>query len=192
VTLATAGYIYGTAHVAQSPVSMVEFERLKGAVGFTDEDERYLRLAGEFLPGMVEDVLEHWFSLFGPLFVSYFVGPDGKPIERYLEAAHGRFVRWFHDTCLRPYDQDWLNYQHEIGLRHHRSKKNKTDKVESVPVVHQRYLTALIYPMSRIRPFLERGGHGPDEVDKMQQAWTKSLILQVALWSQPYVREGDW
>ncbi len=80
----------------------------------------------------------------------------------------------------------------EIGLRHYRSKKNQTDSVKSVPVVHQRYLTAFIYPMSQIRPFLSRKGHTADEVEKMLQAWTKSLVLQVALWNYPYVKDGNW
>jgi hypothetical protein len=29
-------------------------------------------------------------------------------------------------------------------------------------------------------------------VEKMHQAWTKSVIMQVALWCYPYTREGDW
>jgi len=43
------GYSYGTAQVAPSPVSMRELEELKISAGFTEEDERYLRLAGEML-----------------------------------------------------------------------------------------------------------------------------------------------
>lgn len=187
-----AGYSYGFPTVSESPVSWAEFERLKAAIGFDNEDEKYLRLAGQVLPDQVEDLFNHWFGLFGPLFVSYFNGLDGKPIERYLEAAHARFVQWVWDTCNRPYDQDWLNYHHEIGLRHHRTKKNQTDNVPSVPVVHLRYLIALIWPMTAIRPFLTRKGHSSEEVDKMHQSWTKSLILQVALWSYPYVEEGSW
>jgi hypothetical protein len=29
-----------------------------------------------------------------------------------------RFVQWVIDTCARPRDAAWLNYQEEIGLRH--------------------------------------------------------------------------
>jgi hypothetical protein len=190
--MVVSGYSYGSGGLTRSPVSLDELEKLKKAMGFTREDERYLRMAGKFLPGMVDEILEHWFGIFGPLFASYFNGPDGKPIERYVEAAHGRFVRWFDDTCNRPYDQEWLDYQHEIGLRHHSTKKNETDDVDSVPIVHHRYLTALIAPMSSIRPFLERSGRSPEEVDGMHAAWTKSLALQVTLWSYPYVQPGEW
>src|SRR5207245_2301870 len=164
----------------------------KEAVWFGEEDEKYLRFAGEIIVPQVEEMLTTWMSLFGSLFASYFIGPDGQPDKRYMEATHARFVQWFSDTCFRPYDQYWLNYQHEIGLRHHRNKKNRIDNVDSVPFVHQRYLTAFIYPMSQIRPFLSRKGQTADKVEKMLQAWTKSLVLQVALWSYPYVTDGDW
>lgn len=57
--------------------------------------------------------------------------------------------------------------------------------MDSVPVVHFRYLWAVVYPMSTIRPFLARKGHGEEEVENMHQAWTKALMLSVILWSHP-------
>jgi len=38
---------------------------------------------------------------------------------------------------------------------------------------------------------LPRRGHGVEKVEKMRQAWLKSGILEVTLWGQPYVRDGD-
>ena len=32
----------------------------------------------------------------------------------------------------QPLDQAWLDYQHEIGLRHTRNRKNTTDHADSV------------------------------------------------------------
>jgi hypothetical protein len=43
-----------------------------------------------------------------------------------------------------------------------------------------------------MRPYLEKGGHSPDVVHRMQEAWWKSMILQVTLWSQPYMNHGDF
>jgi hypothetical protein len=43
------GYSYGAAEVAKSPVSTLDLEKLKTSAGFTDEDQRYLQLAGEVL-----------------------------------------------------------------------------------------------------------------------------------------------
>ncbi len=189
------GYTYGTAEAAQSPVSMEAFERLKQTVLFTAEDEKYLRMAGEVLADQVDEILDLWYNFVGSHehLVYYFTGSDGQPDAAYLEAVRKRFGQWILDTCNRPYDQDWLNYQHEIGLRHHRSKKNQTDGVQSVPNINHRYLVAFIYPITAtIKPFLAKKGHSPEEVDKMHQAWFKSVVLQVALWSYPYVKEGDW
>jgi hypothetical protein len=43
-----------------------------------------------------------------------------------------------------------------------------------------------------MKPYLERGNHSADVVNRMYDAWWKSMILQVTLWSQPYMREGDF
>jgi hypothetical protein len=53
-----------------------------------------------------------------------------------------KLQQWILDTCRRPYDQAWLDYQHEIGLRHHRSKKNRTDGVRSVDYIPLRYVVS--------------------------------------------------
>jgi|SRR5579884_2071317 hypothetical protein len=190
-----AGYTYGTEGVAKSPLSTDDLELLKKALLFTEEDEKYLRMAGRVLADQIEDVLDLWYGFVAshPHLVYYFTGQNGQPNADYLAAVRPRFGQWILDTCNRPYDQDWLNYQHEIGLRHHRSKKNKTDKVQSVPNISHRYIVAFIYPITAtIKPFLAKNGNSPDEVEKMHQAWFKSVVLQVALWSYPYVKEGDF
>lgn len=187
------GYDYG--NVPPSPLTLQDLDLLKQSVLFTEEDERYLRLAGDVLDDQIEDVLDLWYGFVGshPHLVYYFTGLDGQPIGDYLAAVRKRFGQWILDTCRRPYDQTWLNYQQEIGLRHHRSKKNLTDKVESVANIGARYLVAFIYPITAtIRDFLARKGHNAEEVDRMHQAWFKSVVLQVALWLQPYIREGDF
>ena len=35
-------------------------------------------------------------------------------------------------------------------------------------------------------------GHPPELVNRMYDAWMKSMILQATLWIQPYIREGDY
>ncbi len=187
------GYTYGSA--APAPFTLKELDDLKKSVLFSEEDEKYLKLAGEVLKDQIEDILDLWYGFVGshPHLVYYFSGQDGKPDASYLAAVRKRFGQWILDTCNRPYDQDWLNYQFEIGLRHHRTKKNKTDNVQSVPNVPLRYMIAFIYPITAtIKPFLAKKGHSPEEVDKMYQAWFKSVTMQVALWSYPYAKEGDF
>jgi len=56
-----------------------------------------------------------------------------------------------------------------------------------------RYMVAFIYPITAtIRSFLAKKGHALEDVDRMHQAWFKSIVMQVALWSVPYIREGDY
>lgn len=49
-------------------------------------------------------------------------------------------MRWVIDACTRPLDQAWLDYQQEIGLRHTRAKKHRTDRVNSPDHIPLRYL----------------------------------------------------
>jgi hypothetical protein len=189
------GYTYGTEAVAKSPVSREDLELLKKTVLFTEEDENYLRLAGEVLADQIDGVLDVWYGFVAshPHLVYFFTDEKGEPNGHYLAAVRERFGQWILDTCNRAYDQDWLNYQHEIGLRHYRTKKNQTDGVKSVPIINYRYLVGFIYPITAtIKPFLEKKGHSADEVEKMHQAWFKSLVMQVTLWTRPYVSAEDY
>ncbi len=189
------GYRFGDPTLPPSPVTLGDFELLKKTVLFTEEDERYLRMAGEVLDGQIDDVLDLWYGFVAahPHLVQYFAGPDGQPIEEYLQAVRKRFGQWILDTCRRPYDQQWLDWQHEIGLRHHRTKKNQTDGVQAAEHIPMRYLIAFIYPITAtIRPFLAKRGHSEEDVEKMHQAWFKSIVLQTALWCYPYAKEADY
>jgi hypothetical protein len=104
-----------------------------------------------------------------------------------------RFKQWILDTCRRPYDQEWLDYQHEIALRHTRAKKNQTDDARAPEHIPLRYMIAFIYPITAtIKSFLANKGHGSEEVENMYGAWFKSVVLQVTLWSYPYAKEGDF
>jgi hypothetical protein len=190
------GYEFGKPTIKQSPVTLEDLERLQQTTMWTAEDQQHLRQAGDVLADQVEEILDVWYGFVGshPFLVAHFLDQNGQPIGEYLAAVRKRFGQWIRDTCLRPHDQDWLNYQHEIGLRHHRSKKNLTDNVPAASsVVPLRYLIALIVPITMtIRDFLAKKGHSAAEVDKMYHAWFKAVVLQVALWSQPYVHEGDY
>ena len=121
VTEDIQGYTYGLAEVVASPVSLRELEDLKVSVGFTEEDRRYLPLAGKRLPTRPAQIVAHWRSgiiASIPNLARHSRTPEGRPYPEYLERSNLRFQQWILDTCLRPYDQDWLNYQHEIASRH--------------------------------------------------------------------------
>jgi hypothetical protein len=185
------GYSYGTHEVAKSPISLSELEDLKVSAGFTQEDERYLRLAGGVLADQSREIVAHWRSSIIaaiPHLARHSRTPEGNPIPEYLAKSNLRFQQWILDTCLRPYDQDWLNYQQEIALRHTRAKKNLTDGVRSTPYVPFRDVIAFVAVMNEtIKPYLAAKGHSAEEVARMHLAWTKSIQLQLALWAGPYM-----
>jgi Protoglobin len=191
-----AGYEYGGQGVARSPLGLEDLDLLKQTVLFGEEDEEYLRMAGDVLEDQVEDVLDVWYGFVGdhPHLLRYFTDAEGNPDAEYLERVRGRFGQWILDTCRRPYDQEWLDYQQEIALRHTRDKKNQTDGAYETPDhIGLRYMVAFIYPITAtIKPFLAKKGHSAEDVDKMHQAWFKSVVLQVTLWSYPYVKNGDF
>jgi len=190
------GYTYGMPSVPHAPITMDEFELLKKTVLFTDEDVRYLKMSYEVLHDQVEAILDVWYGFVGsnPHLLYYFTSrQDGQPIVAYLEAVRKRFGQWILDTARGEYDQAWLDYQFEIGRRHHRTGKNRTDGVDSVEHIPFRYLIALLVPITTtLKPFLAKKGHSAEDVDKMHAAWVKSVTLQVILWSYPYVNSGDF
>lgn len=190
------GYTLGSAQVARSPLSDADFDTLKQTVLLGEDDLRHLRLAGDLLADQIEAVLDVWYGFVGshPHLLAYFSGAAGQPDADYLGAVRRRFGQWIRDTTAARYDRAWLDYQYEIGLRHTRMKKNRTDGVASAaPVIHLRYLVAFIVPLTAtMRPFLANKGHSAQQVEQMHQAWFKAVTLTAVLWSQPYVSAEDF
>jgi hypothetical protein len=190
------GYDYGSDKVAKSPITLQEWEELKKSALFSEEDVIYLRMSEEVLADQVDDLLKVWRGVIfdHPHLRAYDADPKTHNVDtEYASAVAKRFGQWVIDTARAKYDQAWLDYQYEIGLRHHRSKKNKTDHAHTLGHIRARDLLAfcstIVVPM---RPFLAKHGHPPDMVNRMYDAWWKSMILQATLWVQPYIREGDF
>jgi hypothetical protein len=186
-----SGYSYGTADVGVSPVSLEELEALKVTVGFTAQDVDLLRRAGEVLKSQTAQIVQRWRSgiIAGiPNLARHSRSVTGDPLPTYLAASNLRFEQWILDTCLRPYDQDWLNYQQEIALRHTSLKKNQVDGVESTPFVPYRDIAAFVATLNdTIKPYMAAGGDSSENVEAMHRAWCKSIQMQIALWSRTYI-----
>jgi len=190
------GYSYGAAELPDSPVSPEELADLQTSAGFTDEDRRFLRLAGAVLADQTKQIVEHWRAgiIVGiPHLARHSRTPEGDPIPEYLAKSNLRFEQWILDTCQRPYDRDWLNYQQEIALRHTSARKNQVDGVRSTPFVPLRDIIAFVAVMNQtIRPYLAAKGNLEEEVEGMHRAWCKSLQLQLALWTRVYSGRDEW
>lgn len=186
--------IYAQSTNPTSPVTLEDLSLLKQTLLWTEEDDAYLQMAGEVLAPQLDDILDVWYGYVGshPHLLYYFHS-NGEPDPRYLSEVRQRFKQWVLDLCLNPYDQDWLNDQHEIGLRH-TSKKGHTDQISDTPtLVNYRYMIAFIYPITvTIKPFLSQGNHSPEQVENMYNAWFKAVVLSDILWTHSYVNSGQF
>lgn len=188
------GYLYGDASLEKSPVSLDDLILLKKTLLWSEEDDRYLKMAGEILKNQVDDVLDLWYAYVGSNeHLVYYFTVDGQPDANYLAAVRARFGQWILDLTTRSYDQKWLDYQFEIAKRHHSTKKNRTDGVDAVPIVDFRYMVAFIYPITvTIREFLEKKAPSQKDLDGMYNAWFKAVTLTVILWCYPYVNKNEF
>lgn len=193
---AIPGYRYGDPALPAAAITAEEFGRLKAALLFGEADVAALRQAGAILVPQTDAILDVWYGFVGSndFLLSYFVGPAG-PSADYLGRVRARFGQWIAGTCRAAFDDTWLAYQSEIGRRHYRGK-NATDRAAAAgtpPIIHWRYVNALVYPIyATVRPFLEKGSTDPVLIEQMHQSWLKALLLQVTLWSQPYLQDGAW
>ena len=188
------GYDYGTPGSAVSSVTERDLSELEQAAGWTARDAEVLARHADLFRAKAESMVDAWRSVIGsqPQLSRWFVGPDGKPDDEYKNSIKRRFVQWVIDAAVRPHDQDWLNYQQEIGLRHTPAKKNKTDAADTPPLVPFRYLLGFIPVVLPIRGFFKDAIQDEAELNKLQEAWTKAVLLHVTLWSRAYVAEDLW
>lgn len=170
--------------------------RMKQAVLLGDDDIAALRRSHALLASRTDEILDVWYGFVGAhefLLASFTDTHSGQPLGDYLSRVRARFGKWILDTAKAEFDADWLAWQLEIGRRHHRVGKNVTDGARAPALVPYRYLPLLAQPIvDTLRPFLAVEGVSRDEVDAMQNAWRKGVLLQVTLWSQPYILDGDY
>jgi hypothetical protein len=190
------GYTYGTKQVSKSPFTLEDLKLLEQSMLFTEDDVKYLKMSHDILKDQTNEILDVWYGFVGgtPQLL-YFFGnkTTGKPEAEYLAKVRERFSMWILQTAEANYDQNWLNYQYEIGLRHYTTKKNKTDKATAVPIVNYRYIPALTIPVTTtLKPFLAKKGASAEDVERMYNAWVKSVLMQSILWGQPYMKKGEF
>jgi hypothetical protein len=190
-----SGYDYGQPNIARSPVSLEEMRQLEATAGWSDEDGEVLRRHGQIFQDNAEQMVDSWRAVIGvqPHLAKWFFGPNGKPDEDYKAKIRKRFVQWVLDACFRPHDQAWLDYQEEIGLRHTPAKKNQTDGAHTPPVIPLRYLLAFTTIVTiGTRKFFVNRGLSCEELQKLEDAWSKTVQLHITLWSRAYTKDGLW
>jgi len=175
-------------------VTLAELEQLQHTLGWTPEDATWLSKAAPILTRHAEDLVNDWRARIGRMpFLSRWFGVPGEAADKYRAAVRKRFVQWVIDTCTRRQDQAWLDYAHEIGLRHTPPKKNTTDGAHAPSMVPLRYVLAFAWPViAGVRSYLQAAGTAPQDAAAMQAAWAKSVLIQITLWSRPFVHDSWW
>ncbi len=190
------GYALGQSTMARAPYSMADLAALQKSMLFGADDVAALRQSRAILADQTEAILDVWYGFVAstPELVVFFGDTrSGQPDGAYLAAVRKRFALWILDTADAKYDQAWLDWQYEIGLRHNRVKKNKTDGAHGPAQVDFRYLPALTIPITTtLKPFLAKTGASAADVEKMHAAWVKAVLLQAILWSHPYIKDGEF
>jgi hypothetical protein len=188
------GYDYGTSKSAVSPVSEDDLAKLEQTAGWTAQDADVLARYAAVFQANAESMVDAWRAVIGsqPHLSHWFVKPDGAPDDEYKARVRRRFVQWVVDVALRPHDRHWLNYQHEIGLRHTPAKKNTTDGAHTPPVVPFRYLLGFLPVVLPIRRFFASAIQEEAELKRLEAAWTRAVLLHVTLWSRAYITEDLW
>ena len=157
------GYTLGSA--APSPVTLAEFETMQKTALFGDDDVRALRLSLDVLKDQVEAILDVWYGFVGSqphLLASFSGGANGQPQGDYLGAVRKRFGQWILDTAAAQFEDDEAR-KAILDLRQRVDQNNAQ-------------LTA----------------RQTEQVEQMHAAWLKSCLLQLTLWSHPYVKDGDF
>ena len=179
------GYALGQSTLARAPYSMADLAALQKSMLFGADDVAALRQSRAILADQTEAILDVWYGFVAstPELVVFFGDTrSGQPDGAYLAAVRKRFALWILDTADAKYDQAWLDWQYEIGLRHNRVKKNKTDGAHGPAQVDFRYLPALTIPITTtLKPFLAKKGASAADVEKMHAAWVKAVLVQAIL-----------
>ena len=177
-----------------SPVSESELAQLEQTAGWTAEDAAALARHADLFRAKAETMVDSWRAVIGaqPHLAHWFTKQDGEPDTEYKARVKRRFVQWVVDVAVRPHDRDWPNYQHEIGLRHTPAKKNQTDGTHTPPVVPFRFLLAFVPVVLPIRGFFIDAVKTEQELKKLEDAWTKAVVLHITLWSRAYISDGTW
>ena len=194
-TGAIPGYSYGKPDSARSPISIADLRQIEETAGWTKEDAETLRRHGDIFQKNAEKMVDLWRAEITrqPHLAKWFFNQQGKPDEEYKARVKQRFVQWVLDAVFKPHDQNWLDYQEEIGLRHTPEEKNITDHAHSPALVPLRYVIAFTSVVAiSARKIFAAAGIGGEELQKLSDAWARAVQLHVTLWTEPYMKPGLW
>ena len=107
MTLDIAGYGFGSAEGAQSPLSMEDLLHVEQAVGWTNEDEHRLRKHAELFRSQAEQMVDSWRAVIARQRAPFAVvrRPGWQAGRRIQGAGEAPLCQWVVDVATRPHDR---------------------------------------------------------------------------------------
>ncbi|MBK8534616.1 MAG: hypothetical protein IPL59_05540 [Candidatus Competibacteraceae bacterium] len=170
-----------------------EVELLLNIGLFSPDDEIALRKGWRILKGQTDDYLDMVLGMVAahPALVTALAALRGEEPATALDGAttaRRRFRQWLFETCYFPQEPPWLKQ-----LYSEQSPPDSSAQSSPTLLPGFRHAVALAYPLvATARPFLAADGRSPQDIERMQHALLKAILLQVALLSKLYVRQGLW
>ncbi|MDG4555535.1 MAG: protoglobin domain-containing protein [Candidatus Competibacter sp.] len=156
---------------------------------FSADDARALRKVWRILKGQTDDYLDRLLGMVAayPALAAELAVLRGECWERGTVDDSVTLRRWFRqwlfETCVFPQDPPWLR----------QVEMNSPAQPVSAPLPGFRYVVALVFPLvMTARPFLVASGNDHTEIERMQYALLKAILLQATLLGKLYVKEGLW
>ncbi len=160
---------------------------------FSVDDARALRKVWRILKGQTDDYLDRLLGMVAayPALATELAvlhgGHGEEEIENDSRILHRWFRQWLFETCLFPQESPWLRQLHEKPPQDSRAPPTL------MPLPRFRYVVTLAFPLAATaRPFLAASGNDQNEIERMQHALLKAILLQAALLGKLYVKEGLW
>jgi len=190
------GYIYGSQEVPKLKITKQELEQLLDSALWTNEDEENRKILGEIIKENMNEILNKIVSYFGSreYLIYYFKDKQGvTTITEYVNNTVDRLAQWLLDICFRPIDENFVNYQYLIGIRHTYDGKGKADNIESIQHIPMRYMITCIFSVTSVlKEYIEKKLEDPKLVDRLYNTWFKLQVITTALFCAHYAKEGWW
>ncbi len=161
---------------------------------FSPDDELALRDAWRILEAQTDDYLDVVLGMvaaYPVLAVAFTVLYGEETATHSLDGAaavRDCFRRWLFETCFFPHEPPWLK---QLYLE--RAPLDSPVQPSPTLLPEFRHTVALAYPLvATARPFLAAQGRNHQDIERMQHALLKAILLQVTLLSKLYVKEGLW
>jgi hypothetical protein len=181
---------------APSGFPVIEEIELLWRIGlFASDDERALRKLWRLLQGQTDDYLDMVLGMVAayPALATALAAACQQNLGSSMDgsaAVRSLFREWLFQTCLAPREPSWLKRLYSLDSDPASERPMQTI---SARLPSFRYLIALSFPLiAAMRSLLAGAGLAHQDIERMQSALLKAILLQVTLLSKLYVKEGVW